>query len=272
MDRFKLDTEDLKPLGKTGEKVPAIGIGTWSISSFEAMEEALIHAVELGLNLVDTAEIYHDGKSEEVVGRVAHKVGRDNIFITNKLSPLNLYDIERGLSAAERSLKRMNVSYFDLLLVHWIEPNIPIEKYIKSLEAIADKGYTRYIGVSNFYLKDLKTALEASSKYDIVVNQVKYSVFDKSIEFELLPYAVDEKVTIQAYTPLERGKVAKNRRLRDIGARYGKTPVQVALNYLISHEMVTAIPKSERKNRIAEFHGALGWRLEEKDIEKLKGL
>lgn len=267
---FQIDTEDLKPLGDTGEKVPAIGIGTWNISDFKAMEEALVYAVELGLNLVDTAEIYHVGRAEELVGRVAKRVGRDNIFITNKLSPLNLYNVDRGIGAAKNSLERMGISYFDLLLVHWIEPNIPIESYIRSLEHVAKKGYTRYIGVSNFYPDELRRAIEATNKYSIVVNQVKYSVFDKSIEFELLPYAIEEKVTIQAYTPLERGRVSKDRRLRDMGARYGKTPVQVALNYLISHEMVTAIPKSEKKERISEFQGALGWRLEKGDIERLR--
>jgi diketogulonate reductase-like aldo/keto reductase len=170
---------------------------------------------------------------------------------------------------AKARLTRMGVSYFDLLLVHWIEPNISIESYIRSLENIAEKGYTRYIGVSNFYLLELKKAIEATKKFDIVVDQVKYSVYDKAIEYDLLPFAIQEKITIQAYTPIERGRLSTDRRLKEIALRYGRTPIQVALNYLISHEFVTAIPKTERRERIREFYGALGWRLNVEDFKKL---
>jgi diketogulonate reductase-like aldo/keto reductase len=105
-----------------------------------------------------------------------------------------------------------------------------------------------------------------------VVNQVKYSVYDREVERELLPYMVSEGITMQAYTPLERGAVARDPILRDLGRKYGKTPIQVALNYLISHRRVTAIPKTERRERVDEFKGSMGWRLKTEDIKFLKKL
>jgi len=109
-------------------------------------------------------------------------------------------------------------------------------------------------------------------KHDIVVNQVKYSVLDRAVEEKMLPYAIREGITIQAYTPLERGAVLKASRLKEIASKYGKTPVQVALNYLISRPRVIAIPKAEKVEHVREIVGALGWRLREEDIEVLSKL
>jgi len=272
MSSFEIDMADKKPIGKTGEKVSAIGIGTWQIRDYTRALEAYVHAVELGINMIDTAEMYGAGRAEEFVGKVVKIVGRDNLFITTKLMPQNLVDKGIALRAASSSIKRLGVKYADLILVHWPEKFIPVRVQIKSLEEIAQKGLTRYIGVSNFYLPELKEALEATSKYDIVVNQLKYSPLDKHIEKNLLPFMINEHITVQAYTPIEKGLVARNPTLIKIGNKYGKTPVQVALNYLISHKMVTAIPKSERKERVEEFHGAMGWRLSTEDILKIKKL
>lgn len=265
-----IDYSDRKPLGRSGEKVSAIGIGTWAIRDYKSAEKALIHAIELGLNMIDTAEMYGDGKAEELVGRVVKSVGRENIFITTKLLPHHFRDRDGVLKAALQSLRRLNVECVDLILIHWPNTITPIDVQIKMLELLADKGFTRYIGVSNFSKEELKLAIEATKKYEIVVNQVKYSVLDRHIEYDLLPYAIKERVTIQAYTPLERGAIIDNSVLRRISGKYGKTPVQIALNYLISHYYVTAIPKSERVEHIDEIKGALGWRLKVEDIMELK--
>jgi len=270
--KFEIDTSDKKEMGKTGEYVTAIGLGTWDIHSPDSMVEAIYRAVELGMNMVDTAEMYGAGSAEKTVGRAIQEVGRENIFITTKLMPDKFTDVDRALKAARLSLKRLGVKEVDLLLVHWYESHTPLSKVINILETIADRGYTRYIGVSNFKYDLLKEAIHSLRRHDIVVNQVRYSVYDKSIERYLLPYMIKEGITVQAYTPLERGRVVDDDRLREIGERYWKSPVQVALNYLISHPRVTTIPKTEKKVRVEEYHGALGWRLSPDDMSLLENL
>ena len=267
-----IDFDDLKPLGSTGERIPAIGIGTWDIRDYILAEDALVHAIEIGLGMIDTAEIYGDGLAEELVGRVIKRVGRENVFITTKLKPQHFISKYTVFRAIEKSLARLGISTVDLVLVHWPEYIIPIKNYIKYLEALVDNGYTRYIGVSNFSLEDLALALTYLKKHDIVVNQVKYSVLDKSVEKGLLPYMIDMKITMQAYTPLERGAIAGNKHLIELGKKYGKTPVQIGLNYLISHKMVVAVPKTERRERVDEFKGAMGWRLSIDDIKYLRDI
>ena len=267
-----IDYSDRKELGSTGEKVSAIGLGTWNIRDSNRMVEAIVKAVELGLDMVDTAEMYGDGSAEETVGRAIRLVGRDNIFITTKIMPDRFRDEHLVFKAVEASLKRLGIKEADLILVHWPVEDISVARMMKIMEKVADKGYTRYIGVSNFHVEHMEEALITLSKYDIVVNQVRYSVLDKSIEDRLLPYMIRNKITVQAYTPLERGRVVNNQVLIELGRKYAKTSVQVALNYLISHQYVTTIPKTERVDRVVEYKGALGWRLSEEDLLRLKRL
>ncbi|MEM3832249.1 MAG: aldo/keto reductase [Thermoprotei archaeon] len=262
-----LDVSDRKPLGRTRETVPAVGIGTWGIRDFNKAEEALTKAIEFGLNMIDTAEMYH---TEELVGKVIKRVGKENVFITTKLLPEHFSDVNDALNAARSSLSRLGINTVDLILIHWPRAFTPIGKQIRILEAIANAGYTRYIGVSNFNVSQLAKAIQSTKKHEIVVNQVKYSVLDRTIEDNLLPYAIEHSITIQAYTPLERGKVSNNKILSEIGKKYNKTPVQIALNYLISNPMVTAIPKTEKIERVLEFEGSLRWRLTKEDIESIR--
>ncbi len=272
MVKYPIDYSDRKPLGNSGEYVVAVGVGTWAIRDYRKAKNALIRAIELGLNMIDTAEMYGSGRAEELVGEVIKEVGRDNVFVTTKLYPHRFIDKYTAIKAAKASLRRLGIDCVDLILIHWPNPNVPINKQIKALEAIANEGLSRYVGVSNFSTKELLEAIESTSKYDIVVNQVKYSVLDKRVEDDLLRECIEYRVTIQAYTPIERGRVCDVELLKKLGRKYGRTPVQVALNYLISRPYVTAIPKSERVERIEEFRGALGWRLEPKDVELLEKL
>jgi diketogulonate reductase-like aldo/keto reductase len=268
--RFPLDTNDKKPLGNSGEYVPAVGVGTWDIRNAKLAVDALAYAVELGLNLIDTAEMYQSGGAEEIVGSVIRRVGRERVFVVTKLLPERFAARDKAVRAAEASLKRLGISYADLILIHWPLEGVPLKTQIESLEALVERGLTRYIGVSNFDGAILEEAVKSTKKYDIVVDQVKYSVLDKRVEFETLPLCLKNRVTLQAYTPLERGRVAGDKRVARIAEKYGKTCVQAALNYLISRPMVTAIPKSERMERISEFAGALGWRLNTEDLEELE--
>jgi len=265
-----IDYRDKKEIGKTGEYVSAIGLGTWNIIDYKKALETYVYAIEMGIDNIDTAEIYGGGKAEEFIGEVIKRVDRENIFLTTKLTPLSLSDTYKAIKSAEASLNRMGIDTVDLILTHWNEYNIPINRQIRSLEILIDKGYTRYIGVSNYNLSEIEEALYSLSKYDIVVNQVRYNVYDKWVERELLSKCIEYKITIQAYTPLERGHVAKDNRLMKIGDKYNKSPIQVALNYLISHNRVIAIPKTEKKYRVDEFLGSLGWRLSDDDIKFIR--
>jgi diketogulonate reductase-like aldo/keto reductase len=198
------------------------------------------------------------------------RVGRERIFITTKLTPYNLSDRYRALKAAEASIKRLNVKTIDLILAHWSESYFRIKDEVKSLEALLEAGYTRYIGVSNYSIEELEEAMASLRRHDIVVDQVRYNVYDKDIERGLLEYCIKNKITVQAYTPLEHGRVSEDPFLREIGEKYNKTPVQVALNYLISHYNVVPIPKTEKIERVDEIYGSLGWRLSRDDLEAIR--
>ncbi|MEM4757125.1 MAG: aldo/keto reductase [Desulfurococcaceae archaeon] len=263
------DPEDHKVIGS--DKVSAIGLGTYGIKSYERAFDAFIYAISHGVNLIDTAEMYDLGRAEEFVGQVIKHIGRDVVFIVTKMMPNRLDDVDEVIRSAENSLRRLGVSYVDLYLIHWPNERLSIEKQIRNFEVLADRGLTRYIGVSNFDIPQLRRAMESTRKHEIVVNQVHYSIVTRHyVEKELLPYCVQHRVAIQAYTPLERGSVVYNPVVRKIASRYGKTPVQIALNYVISHKNVMAIPKTERVEHVQEILGSMGWRLSTKDLEYIK--
>ena len=270
--QIDIDTSDRKEIGRTGETVSAIGIGSWAIRDRRKAVEALVYAFENGIDNVDTAEMYGDGEAERVVGEAIKAVGRDRVFVTTKLLPHRFRSRDAALKAARESLRRLGIQVVDLVLIHWPDYATPLEVQIRNLEAIAEAGLARYIGVSNFNAGLLEKALTLTRSHELVVDQVKYSILDRSVESDLLPLAVERGVTMQAYTPIERGRVAEVELIRELAEKYGRTPIQVALNYLISMPRVVAIPKSERVERVREFIGAMGWRLSREDIERIRGL
>ncbi len=270
MPQFPICYEDRKEIGRTGEKVSAIGLGTWNIRDPKNAIETLVYAVESGIDNIDTAEMYGDGVAEEIVGEVAKRVGKDRVFITTKLLPHRFRSRDLAEKAMKASLQRLGLQEVDLVLIHWPDSLVDVRSQIQALEYLAEKGYTRYIGVSNFDIPQLEEALSATRKHELVVDQIRYSVVYRHPERRLLSYAIQHNITIQAYTPIERGAVSRLKLLVKIGEKYGKTPVQVALNYVISRPRVIAIPKTEKKHRVDEFLGALGWRLSPEDIELLE--
>lgn len=270
MPLFEIDYEDYKPVGKTGDKISAIGLGTWAIRDYRVAFKSYVKAVELGINHFDTAEMYGAGEAEKFLAGVIREVGRDRVFITTKLYPYRFRSREEALKAAKASLERLGVRYADLILIHWPDSQVGIEDQVRNLEALAEEGLTRYIGVSNFGLSELMRAVTATRRHEIVVNQVKYSVLDRRIERDLLPFAVKEEITLMAYSPLERGQVSHVKLLQKIGKRYAKTPAQVALNFLISRPRVVAIPKAESEKHVEEVARVMGWRLSPEDIEMIE--
>ncbi len=267
---------DLKRIGY--DKVTAIGMGTWGIGGYESPDysgdresvEVLRYGLELGINLIDTAEFYGAGHSEELVGKAIEGFDREKIFIISKVWPTH-FGYEKAKKAARASAKRLS-TYIDLYLLHWPgESWEKIKETLHALEELVDEGLIRYIGVSNFDLELLKRSQEAMRKYEIVANEVKYSLRDRWSETSgLLDYMKQEKMALIAYTPLEKGTLARNSCLAEIGKAYRKTTAQVALNYLIWEENVMAIPKAGRKEHVEENFGAMGWRLSGEDREKVR--
>ncbi len=259
-----------KLLGSTGVKVPEIGLGTWQ---YRSGVEPLRRGMALGANLIDTAEIYG---TEDVVGE-AIKGLREQVLLATKVwsSHLNYEDV---LKAADGSLRKLGTSYIDLYQVHWPNPSVPIKETMRAMERLVDEGKVRYIGVSNFSLEDMKHAKAAMEKHRIVANQLHYSLIHRDIEKGLLQYCQDQRVTVIAYSPLERGMLSSTPLLRHkkamgvlrrIAAEIGNTPSQVALNWCISKPGVIAIPKADIVEHIEEDCKASGWYLSQEHMQAL---
>jgi Aldo/keto reductases, related to diketogulonate reductase len=269
---------EYKKLGKTNIMIPSIGLGTWGLGGYSTRntlnddkEIRLIrYAIEKGITFIDTAEMYGAGHSEELVGKAIANI-RDKVFIATKVSPehLRYNDV---IKSCDNSLKRLNTDYIDLYQIHWPNPRIPLKETIRALEKLIDDGKIRFIGVSNFSVELLKEAMHLTSKYDIVSNQVEYSLLNRDIEKDLLSFAKENNVTIIAYSPLARGEIFRGdyvEKLSKLCMKYNKTIAQIALNWLIIKENVVAIPKTSKIERIDEFLGSYGWRLKEDDLKML---
>jgi len=269
-----------KLLDKTGERVSELGVGTWGMGGYEQPDtsnddlyvKAIRENLEAGFKLIDTAEMYASGHSEELVGKAIKGAGinRDDLFIISKVWHTHLSHDDL-IKAAKRSVERLG-TYVDLYMVHWPDPYVPLQETMRSMEEVVDMGLARYIGVSNFSAELLDEAISSTAKYEVVADQVKYSITDRSAERDVLPYCERNALALIAYTPIEHGKVASGKigqALETVGKKYGKTPVQVALNWLTYHEPVFAIPKALKREHILENAGASDWRLSSQDFEYL---
>src|SRR5215831_11125681 len=253
---------ELQQLGNTGVMVPEIGLGTWK---YRGGVEPLRRGIELGATLIDTAEIY---RTEDVVGQ-AIQGQRERIFLATKVSGDHLR-ADAVLRAAEGSLRLLGTDVIDLYQIHWPNARVPIKETMQAMETLVDRGQVRYIGVSNFSLRELRAAQETMTKYPIVSNQVLYNLNRREIERDLLPYCQRHQMTILAYTPLDDGRLAAASRFRrqqsmrvleQVATDTQKTLAQVALNWCTAHPYVIAIPKSNSVERTVENCHASGWRL-----------
>src|SRR2546425_3845478 len=246
---------EFRPLGKTSESIPEVGMGTLAIgaglradSSGDSNSiEALQLGLELDMTLIDTAEMYGAGHSEELVSK-ALEGWRKPVFVASKVSPSH-FAYDDLLHSARKSVDRLRVKQMDLYQLHWPNPRVPIVETMKAMEKLVRDGSVRHIGVSNFSVVQMKEAQAALSREEIVSNQVEYSLVDRTVEEEILPYCQGEKVTLIAYSPLGQSRIAKGRGgpfkiLDEIATRLGKSRSQVALNWLLGHQSVVVIPKT----------------------------
>jgi diketogulonate reductase-like aldo/keto reductase len=246
--------------------VPEVGLGTWQ---YKGGVEPLRRAIELGANLIDTAEIY---RTEGVVGEAIHGM-RERVFVATKVSGDHL-GYKQVLRAAEDSLNRLGIDHIDLYQVHWPDRRVPIAQTMRAMEELADAGKIRFIGVSNFSTRQIEEAQAALSRHRIVANQVEYSLLQRRIEPDIASFYVPNQITVIAYSPYAQGALFTEgsralKALQTIGASYGKTPAQVALNWCLSRPNVITIPKSDRVDRVQEMCGGSGWTLSPGDIAAL---
>ena len=277
---------EYREFGSTGVKVSDVGMGTYYDPAYIAISlvlrrqgarakkiAALRKGLELGINLIDTAEIY---QTEDIVAEAIKDHERENLFLATKVF-WNHLTYQSVLRAAENSLKRLRCSYIDLYQIHMPNRRVPIEETMKAMEKLVDEGKVRHIGVSNFSLEQMKKAEEALSKVRLAANQVEYSLKVRKVENDLLPYCEQQRIAVLAYRPIAHGALIKPKGqlkliIDEISQEYGsKTPAQIALNWLIGKsKMIFPIPRASKPERAIENAGSVGWNLKAEDMKKLE--
>ena len=260
-----------RPFGPDGVHVSVIGQGTWRLGESRAAEKEEIAALRLGIDLglthIDTAEMYADGGAERVVGQ-AIAGRRDRVFIATKVQPRNA-SFAGTLSACEQSLKRLRTDYVDLYLLHWWSDHHPIGETMRAMEGLVERGLVRLIGVSNFDVYELRKAQAALARQRLASNQVLYHLGDREIERAVLPHCEGQGIAVVGYTPLARGGFLRGV-VADIAAKYGRTPRQVALNFLTRRPALFTIPKASRPEHVRENAAALDFTLAPEDVSAIE--
>jgi diketogulonate reductase-like aldo/keto reductase len=257
----------------SGDSVPALGLGTWRFGEDRAAraEEiaTLRTALDLGVTLIDTAEMYGDGAAETLIGE-AIAGRRGEAFVVSKVYPRNA--TRKGTAAAcERSLKRLKTDRIDLYLLHWRQ-DTPLGESVEALAALERAGKIRHWGVSNLDLADMRELWDLSDGRGVQTDQLLYNLSRRSIEWDLLPWLRERRIPVMAYSPIEQARLLRHRGLVDFAKRHGATPAQAALAWLLSKDGVVVIPKTGRRERLRENLGALGLRLSAEQLAELDRL
>jgi diketogulonate reductase-like aldo/keto reductase len=255
----------------SGERIPALGLGTWYMGEDAGRRQAelasLRRGLELGLRLVDTAEMYGDGSAEELVGE-AIAGRRDDVFLVSKVLPSNA-SRAGTIAACERSLRRLRTDRIDLYLLHW-RGSVPLEDTVGAFHALVEAGKVRHWGVSNLDVEDLEELSRVAPEGPgAQVDQVLYNLGRRGIEHDLLPWCRARRVPVMAYSPIEQGRLLRKRALRKVADRHGATPAQVALAWVLRDGGVCAIPKAGTPAHVDENRAALELRLGAQDLAEL---
>ncbi|MBS1165906.1 MAG: Oxidoreductase, aldo/keto reductase family [Proteobacteria bacterium] len=242
----------------SGENVPALGLGTWMIGD-DAQRRAdeiaaLRRGMDLGLSLIDTAEMYGEGASERIVGE-AIAGRRTEIFLVSKVYPHNA-SREGTVAACERSLKRLGTDHLDLYLLHWRGQH-PLAETVAAFEGLKAAGKIRYWGVSNLDAGDMNELKGVPGGSGVAANQVLYNLSRRGIEWDLLPLMQARGIPVMAYSPVEQARLLKDRRLAALAADHGVSVAQLALAFVLDRDGVIAIPKAGRAAHVEDNAGAL---------------
>ena len=248
--------------------MPQVGFGTYQTGGYECFD-AVQEALNAGYRHIDTAMAY---ENEAVVGRAIDEstVNRDEIFLTTKIKGYpELLEHDRLLEAAEGCLKRLDTSYIDLLLIHWWNPESDMRETFRAMDELVDAGKVRNIGVSNFSVDQLRSAMQVADA-PIRTNQVEYHPYWK--QKEILKFCQENDVVLTAYSPLAEGRLVNDDVLQEISERYDKTPAQVAIRWLIQHENVVTIPKSVTPEYIRENIDVFDFALSDREVTRIDEL
>ncbi len=257
----------------SGENLPALGQGTWNMGDRpETRPEEIATlrlGLDLGLRLIDTAEMYGEGKSEELIGE-AIAGRRDEAFLVSKVYPHNA-SRKGAIAACERSLKRLRTDRLDLYLLHW-RGSIALSETIDGFMALQKAGKIRYYGVSNLDLDDMQELLSVPGGEAVATNQLLYNLTRRGIEWDLAPWLRERKIPVMAYSPIEQSRLLRNPKLADFATRHGMTPAQAALAWLLAKNDIVAIPKTSHRERLRENAGALDRPLTREQVAELDRL
>jgi diketogulonate reductase-like aldo/keto reductase len=253
-----------------GEKVPALGLGTWNMGAGDSDEAAQLRALQTGIaqgmTLIDTAEMYGDGRSEQLVAK-AIAGQREKVFVVSKVLPQNA-SRKGTLKACEASLKNLKTEVIDLYLLHW-RGSYPLAETFAAFEELKAAGKIRHYGVSNFDVDDLDELKELVPKASCVANQVQYNLSDRGIEWDLYPKCQKDGVAVMAYCPLGQGRLVKNPGLAPIAQKHKVTNACIALAFILRLPGMIAIPKSSHENRVLENAAAADLVLDDEDLARL---
>lgn len=255
---------------KTGEQIPQLGIGTWHMGERRGDRigeaKAIAAALDLGIRLIDTAEMYGEGGAEEVIGD-AIKGRRDGLFIVSKVYPHNA-SRKGAVAACERSLKRMKIDTIDLYLLHWPGSH-PLAETVAGFETLKAEGKIRHWGVSNFDVDDMDEMRAVKDGGKCIANQVLYHLGSRGIDFDLIDDAKAHEDMVMAYSPLGQGAILGNKTLADIAAKHGVAPAAVAIAWTMRHPHVVSIPKASTLQHVTENFAADGLKLDDNDLAAL---
>jgi diketogulonate reductase-like aldo/keto reductase len=249
-----------------GSKVPALGQGTWMMGE-KASEapreiESLRRGIELGMTLVDTAEMYADGGAERIVAK-AIEGQRERIHLVSKVYPWNA-SAKGTIEACHRSLGRLGTDRIDLYLLHWRGEH-PLAETVEAFERLRQDGLIGAWGVSNFDTDDMEELLSVPSGGNVAANQILYNLSRRGPEFDLIPWCRERNIPLMAYSPIEQGALARNHELIRIAKAYQATPAQLALAFVMRKGNVIAIPKTSSAHRAEENHGAAALQVSDED-------
>ncbi|MBZ9865745.1 aldo/keto reductase [Mesorhizobium sp. CA15] len=254
----------------SGETVPVLGQGTWKMGEDRRRHADEVAALKLGLDLgmtlIDTAEMYADGGAEEVVAQ-AIAGRRDETFLVSKVLPSNAS--RAGVKrACESSLKRLATDRIDLYLLHW-PGSVPLSETVQAFEALKTEGKIRHWGVSNFDTDEMENLVSLPSGGNVQTNQVLYNLSRRGLEFDLAPWSRQRRIPLMAYSPVEQGALARNARLEAVAARHNATAAQIALAWIMMQDGVIAIPKAGRQEHVRQNAAALDIALTAEDLAEL---
>ena len=255
---------------RSGQTIPVLGMGTWQMGENRrdraAEIAALQHGLDLGLSLIDTAEMYGEGGAEEVIAQaIANR--RSDAFLVSKVYPHNAS--KRGaIAACDRSLKRLKTDYLDLYLLHW-RGSIPLAETLDAFHTLQEAGKIRSYGVSNFDIDDMEEASSLNGGNAIVINQVLYNLMRRGIEWDLLPWCQQRQISVMAYSPIEQGRLLNHQTLQKIAHARSVTVAQVAISWLLHQNNIIVIPKSSRIEHINQNYAALELNLSTEELALL---